>query len=1328
MGAPAFGSDVFAGRFRIERAVGSGGMGTVYRALDEQSGQPVALKLLQGHGAPQEKERFAREASLLALLQHPYVVQYVAHGTSTTGEPFLAMEWLEGEDLAKRLLRGPLSLQDTLALAQAIGSALAAAHEQGITHRDIKPANIFLRRGDVHSPALLDFGIARRSLRGKTLTQTGAVVGTPEYMAPEQARGLRDVGPAADLFSLGCVLYECLAGCPPFIGEHVAAVLVKILFEDPRPIHTLRTGVPEPLAEIVARMLRKDVTLRLSSARAFVAALSDNALEEAIVRGDQALNETLPVGTTPSVQVDEQRLYSVAVLVPAPDKEGPQTAPTLTPQEQQARLQPFRTLREQLETFGTQLESLADGSIVATVPPSASAADQAMLAVRCALLMKERMPNAAVAVATGKGQLRDQIPIGEAVDRAFRLLDLTLRGTSSEQTRTTQDGVRLDSLSEHLLDRRFVLEERDGSVVALREQEDLDASRPLLGCPTPCVGREQELSFLESSLAACIDESAARAIAVLGEAGMGKSRLRRELLRRGKQLHSDITLLQGRSDVMSRGSPYATLSQAIRRLCEIEITDSQETQRQKLLHRTGRHLPKEEQQPTAWFLGEVCGVNFPSEQRQELQAARRDPKVMQAMITTACTTWLRAEATSAPVVLGLEDFHWADVLSAQILEQLLRECADLPLLVLVFSRPEARELFPSLFQPQRMQELLLRPLSKKACERFVGHILKSAMGANFRSERVGAIVQQSAGHPLLLEELIRAAASGQDGNQGDTVLALLQARLSNLDTLTRRIVRCASVFGEVFPDAAVVELLGGEAARPSVEASLLQLTQREFVERSTENRWPGTNAYRFHHALVREAAYALLTESEKRSYHAAAATSLIQLQEAEPLVIATHYKEASLLSQAVPWLLKAAESAQEKYDLVSSVMLASQALDAGPSSDIYGQLLGIQAIGLFWLEKYDDIIAKSIKALSLTRKGSRLWMQIASSALIAAMSLNSQLELGLLIGIIAGSAPDEDAEDAYCQCLQFLASIASAIGERASSQRYVAMIERRCVKTLPFRGLSYANMLMAKSMHELLLGSNPWDGYVYQTEAIRICERCGDVPQLIYGLNFLSLRYSEFGRFEESLDKINVGLQLSKNHHIAMWQTLSSLHVILICFMHGHIKLARDEIKQFSTSLYSNNKPNQLMEGVFLSTSSLIEAKGGSFERALDMARLSLERLGHTPIYALRAHEALMRAYVRQGNEVEANRAMERGLECLNKVGPAGSYELPFRLAVVETHLAWGNRPAAMVALREALDGLKLRANRIQDPAFRDSYLGKNPDNLRLRELARTLLGHDPMT
>ncbi|MBK9266562.1 MAG: serine/threonine protein kinase [Polyangiaceae bacterium] len=249
-------AELVSGRFEIERLASSGGMAVVYRAIDRTTGTPVALKVLHAEGA-RFAGHFARESYVLAELDHPGIVRYIAHGSTPSGELFLAMEWLEGEDLAQRCKRGPLAVADTVTLGMRVAQALGAAHARGVVHRDIKPSNLFLPDRDIAQAKILDFGISRPQAT-RPATRTGILLGTPGYMAPEQIIGAPTIDPRADVFALGCVLYECLTGRPAFEAEHLMVLLSKMRApEPPRPVD-VRPDVPAALDEIIARMLSSD--------------------------------------------------------------------------------------------------------------------------------------------------------------------------------------------------------------------------------------------------------------------------------------------------------------------------------------------------------------------------------------------------------------------------------------------------------------------------------------------------------------------------------------------------------------------------------------------------------------------------------------------------------------------------------------------------------------------------------------------------------------------------------------------------------------------------------------------------------------------------------------------------------------------------------------------------------------------------------------------------------------------------------------------------------------------------------------------------------------
>ena len=245
--------DVLENRFVIDRLAGAGGMGEVYRALDRQSGGLVAVKILRGDGAG-DLARFEREARILRAIDDPHVVRHIAQGSVPAGDPYLVMEWLDGEDLSRCLRRGRLEFVESISLCVDIADALGVLHDRGIVHRDLKPSNVFLVRDPVHKVKLLDFGIAwaRASTR---VTATGTIIGTLGYMAPELANGTEEGDERADVFALGCVLFECITGEQAYVGTNPMAILSKLLFEQPPRLKMRMSGIPDELDALVGRFM-----------------------------------------------------------------------------------------------------------------------------------------------------------------------------------------------------------------------------------------------------------------------------------------------------------------------------------------------------------------------------------------------------------------------------------------------------------------------------------------------------------------------------------------------------------------------------------------------------------------------------------------------------------------------------------------------------------------------------------------------------------------------------------------------------------------------------------------------------------------------------------------------------------------------------------------------------------------------------------------------------------------------------------------------------------------------------------------------------------------
>ena len=674
-----------------------------------------------------------------------------------------------------------------------MAEGLGAAHAWGIVHRDITPANIMMVRPT--SPGhdlvikLLDFGLAAR---GRT-TQAAGTVG---YAAPEQARG-EPPTPRADVFSLGCVLCECLLGEKPFGGDTDVAVMASMLDGDTARVTARLDHVPLPLVRLLAKMLASDPQARPSDGAAVAAEL--------------ALLSVAPLPARSRGSVTGAEARGAQVLVAEVDAS---VAPRLV---------------AELAELGGRV-SMGD-LLVCMFPSGASAVESAVRGARAALAVRRSTPRARASLVVA--------PSDEAGVRAAR------------ESLPESPSVRVDADTARLLGDRFVVRHDGDDLVLLREGTTSSSRTSLLGRETKCVGRDREIGLIASVFEECKEDGVARIVWLLGAPGIGKTRVRDEVLLR--IVHDDpaaVRVWSAHADPTRAGVPFGVMADLVRSAAAVSADDASDYQRLALASRACAFVPPE-RSPRACvveFLSELLRLEV-ADPSGQLRAAREEPMLMADQVQRALDDLSLSELVRQPLVVIVEDLQWADVASIRALSEIARRAAERPLFVLLVGRPEAKDTLLRLVADRQPVGVSLGKLSSRAMDKLVS----DALGCEPADPRVASIAERAGGNPFFAEELVRAGDDvGAHRGAGDGGGA---PRRRSAEPEARRVPRAASVIGQRFM-ASEVALLLGDASPEFVDAWCTWLAEREVLARADA-------AWAFRQSLVRDAAYAMIPEPDR---------------------------------------------------------------------------------------------------------------------------------------------------------------------------------------------------------------------------------------------------------------------------------------------------------------------------------------------------------------------------------------------------------------------------------------------------------------------------------
>ena len=989
-------------------------MGDVYRGIDLRSRAWVAVKIARW---PDEVsiQRFMREADALSRLNHPGIVGYVAHGLAAEQTPYLVMQWLEGEDLGQRLSRGPLSVADTLSVGIQAADALRHAHEHGILHRDVKPGNLFLVRRDIDRLALIDFGLARMPMGNgdfMSMTGVGELIGTPGFIAPEQARGIKDLDERTDLYSLGVMLFTCLTQKPPFLASHIAGSLAKLLFEAVPRVSEIRGDIPPALDGLIARLMSRDPERRPMTAARVLVHLERLRNAPDLVQPPSIRSSPEPSVPSSGPATDDDQAGLFWSLLVIGDQE--------TGHRQKLDQSWIRSVAER-----------HDAGVVATPSDRATAllcSDRDLAAAvsrsaRCALEVRANNTSVPLAIATGRGRPEpaeleravamwrdDDSPNQLPYQFATPVTPGSLMESSNRSSPRSPQSPRspIDVIASELMTGRFEVTPSAPACTGTSSRR-CPGDRPsetgahsgdrAEQCQpidfSHLVGRETELVALESALDRCMDENKAQLSLVLGPAGTGKSRLRREFTEHIATAGSPeagnwpkLWLVQG--EPTHTRSPFGLLGRILRRALGLSPGDSITEHRKRLAERVCRNVHSGvygtgDTERIAVFLGETLDADLTDPNHPLLRTAGVDSRFMREQIEWALHDWLAAETARQPVLIVIDDAHWSDRVSLRILGSVLRSLADRPLMLLALARPpgdsadasDIRSLLPS----ESADVIDLAPLGDLVSRKLVMQMLPSI--SDGLADR---LVTAAAGNALHLQLLTHVVAEGEPCDLPTTIADAVAARIAQLDPDDRRALAAASVVGRSFPLAAVEALLDGTAE--STRLAVSRMVERGLLEYNRPENAASDREYSFTSSRVRDALYAGLRSSTRQRLHLRMARWLEATGAADGSVLAGHWLGGNAVDGALPWLLAGAERALIAGEYRDALDLAARVAAHGTSRDTLGRLSAIQAEAYNLIGQHEAAYLCACNAMDLLPRSNPSWTRAARHVLWAASAIN----------------------------------------------------------------------------------------------------------------------------------------------------------------------------------------------------------------------------------------------------------------------------------------------------------------------------------------------------
>ena len=1203
-------------RYLLLRRLGKGGMGVVYEALHLAMERRVAVKLVRTLYGEDKRatQRFCMEARALSRLEHPNVVRLYDFGTGEGGAPYLVMELLRGRSLADELERAglPLPLSRAAWVIDQAARGLSAAHRVGLVHRDLKPENLWLGEpsddGDEERIKVIDFGL----VRGADLAPSevaGSLAGTPFYMSPEQCEGRPDITPASDVYALGVLLFELAVGHVPYGGRALVEVLHAHLSAPVPPARKNDAGVPLPdaLGDVLQRALSKRPEERFADASELRRALAPLLGDDFVATSDSL---QLPSAASPSSSHElaatatsldsldavlrERKLCTVLSLVLA-------DAPGIDPIDPDERLEQVVPLAEACAEIVTE-----QGGIVLPVDAwglravfglPAAREDDARRALRAALSARVATEAGPAGIVAELG-LHTRFVLATADVRAaggFRLAEEPWSEARAVAGVAGRRGVALSGATYRSLQRHLsrpippVAEVAGETVHAVRDGDAL-ATTPDVRVGPALVGRSRELGALRALATVCLAGRDARFALVVGEPGIGKTRLCRELETLLAAEQPDVHVLMGAPDgrasfgvfrrllAEAAGSGAGTTNENVRRWLTRALTTPGLTSE------------------SAGGILRLVGLST------EPGRSTSMPQLDRQRACGALADLFRSLAARGGVVLAIDDLQDADKDSLDLLAALVAELRGFPFLVLGLARTG--------FASTHEVALSLGPLDATASRELAIALLGHKAAAP--AATLAAILERAEGNPFFIEELVRHARprAGARARLPESVHAVLRARIDALGPEHRAVLRAAAIVGPTFwPGALAAQGLDDAAAR------LDELERAGLVRRLPQSHFEGESEWAFAHRMTLDVAYESLLKRARRDGHRAVAAWLDRQGSAVPPalypLIATQLEHGGQTEAAAVAFRRSGDAARDRG--------ASE-----EAAHAYGRALSLQR-DMASPERLRLDLGVALHQLGRVAESDAHLLAVADSAYAEPDVRLSALRHAARNAARSARGPDqmalleravrESPEATLPERLLVAADLAFALVSRGEDGRAAEVIDGALESAYAADEMAsvlfpIGNLLLAQAI--LLRRTGDLDGAERAAQGSIETFEVLDFPSgVATGLVSLSVGHRDRGRWVEAAQTAARAARLFREAGSRASEVLARINFAWARIEQGQVLLGRQALRQLRAEMGAGFSPQD--RALADSGEALAAAALGQPEAAEGLVRSALEAAGSAP-------------------------------------------------------------------------------------------------------------------